>query len=189
MVDVILLNVINNTVPGVPSGEDIINLLFPNIWVFLAHVLATIVLLVVVIWLAWKPTKKYLQKRKEVIQKEISEAEDKNKLATENFEKSKMEIMESKITANSIVEGATLEAQQLKIKMEKEAIKSSEQIKLEANVAIKKQEKDMQAKIRDEVSDLAFAAAESLISKEIDRESNQKIIDQIIKEFKESETK
>ncbi len=55
---------VNNSSPAIPGSDEIISQILPNVWVLVAHAIATIILLSLIVWLVWKPTKKYLEKRK-----------------------------------------------------------------------------------------------------------------------------
>ena len=78
--------------------EDIISDLFPNLWVFLTHIFAAIILLIVCIYIVWKPTKTNLAKRQEYIQNEINKAEEIRKNALKQLsvaEQTKIEAFEN----------------------------------------------------------------------------------------------
>ena len=52
---------------GLPSGEDFVNKVFPNIWAFLVQLIAFIIMAVIVVKFAYKPVKNFLNKRREYI--------------------------------------------------------------------------------------------------------------------------
>ena len=88
------------------TKDDVINNLLPNLWVFLTHIFAAIVLLIVCIYLVWNPTKTSLAKRQAYIQNEINQAEEiKNKALKQLAiaEQSKIEAFEN---AKKIIEDA-----------------------------------------------------------------------------------
>lgn len=184
----LVTNKFNNSL--IPGKDDIINAIFPNAWILVAHIIATIILFSLIIYFAWKPTKKYLEKRKKTILKNVEEAEEKNKLANENFELSKNELLESKDAASKIIHNASLEAESIKMKIENNAIKKANFIEKEALENIRKSEQEASLRINKEASILALEAAEILLSKKIDNEENQKMVDDIINNLqKEKEVK
>lgn len=176
--------------PAIPDNEGIINAIFPNVWALIAHVIATIILFSLIIYFVWKPTKRYLEKRRKTILKNIEEAEEKNKLANQNFELSKSELLESKDASSQIIHKATLEAESIKIKIENNAIKKANFIQKEALENVKKSEHEASLRVNKEASILALETAEILLSKKMNNEENQKIVDDIIKNLqKEKEVK
>ncbi len=181
-------NIIENIVTNstIPNAEEIINKLFPNVFVFIAHTIATILLLVSIIFLVWKPTKKYIERRTQEIQKNIKEAEESRENANKNLEESKQKILESKITASQIIENAELEAEEKRKKIEKAAMNKASHIEKESLTQLKKQEQELSERMNLEVSKLALETAEIFLSKKIDEQENKKIIDNIINDLTNS---
>lgn len=170
---------------AIPGNEEIINKIFPNLWVFIAHIIATIILFSIVIFLAWKPTKRYLESRKKEIQKDVETAEQSRVDAEKNLEISKQKLMDSKETAGQIIETAHIEALDLKNKIEKEALDKAAFIEKQTKDSIKNQEKELSNRMNLEVSKMALETAEIFLGKKIDKESNSKMVDQIVKELEE----
>lgn len=176
-----VLNAQEQSRPALPSKDDIINSIFPNIWALIAHIVATIILFSLILYFVWKPTKKYLEKRKKSILKDVEEAKEKNKLANENFELSKSELLESKEAASQIINKASLEAESIKMKIENNAIKKADFIEKEALENVKKSEQEASLRVNKQASILALEVAEILLSKKMDNDENKKIVDDIIK--------
>lgn len=172
--------ILNSQIPG---QSDIINQLFPNLWVFLSHVLATIFLLALVFWLAWKPTAKYIQRRTEEIQKDMVAAEKSRIEAEKNLEASKKQILESKETALQILENAEFEADEKRKKIEMAALNKASHIEREGLSQVRKQELELEKKMNLEVSKLALETVEIFLSKKIDEEENKKLVDKIVNDL------
>lgn len=165
----------------IPGSGEITTSILPNVWVFAAHIIATIILLTFIICMVWKPTKKYLEKRKAKIMQDVNDANAKNIEANKNFEISKKELLESKETASAIIQKATLEGETIKTKMEKTALNRISHLEKEADAHIKKQEELASLKINKEASMLALDVAEIFLGEKVDSEQNQKMVDAIIK--------
>lgn len=170
---------------AIPGNEEIINKIFPNLWVFVAHLIATIILFGIVIYFAWKPTKKYLESRKKEIQKDVETAEQSRIDAEKNLEISKQKLLDSKETAGSIIENAHIEALDLKKKIEKEALDKASFIEKQTEDSIRKQEKELSKRMNLEVSKMALDTAEIFLGKKIDKDSNYDMVNQIVKELEE----
>lgn len=183
MVDInYFLSTLNTAIPG---NEEIINQIFPNLWVFIAHIIATVLLLALIIFLAWKPTKRYLKSRKKEIQKDVEIAEQSRLDAEKNLEISKQKLLDSKETAGQIIENAHIEALDLKNKIEKEALDKASFIEKQTEDSIRKQEKELSNRMNLEVSKMALETAEIFLGKKIDKQSNSEMVDQIVKELEE----
>lgn len=180
IMEVDFLNAINAVIP---TSEDIINQIFPNLWVFIAHIVAAIILFALVIYFAWKPTKKYLEKRKKEIQKDVDAAEQSKLESEKNLEASKQQLLDSKTTAGQIIETAQIEAIDIKNKSEKEAVRKANLIEKQTDDYIRKQEKELSERVNLEVSKLALDTAEIFLGKKIDKEANKEIVDQIVDEL------
>lgn len=166
-----------------PDGSVIVNQLFPNVWVFIAHIVATLIILGAVIWFGWKPTKEFLRKRKDVIEKNVVESKEARIEANKNLEISKQELLNSKQTAREIINNATLEADELRKDIEKKAKNRAAFIEKEATENIKKQENELNKKINSQVFDLALDTAEVLLGKKINKTENKDLVDSIIKDL------
>lgn len=168
---------------AIPDNAVIINQIFPNLYVFIAHTISLIFLLILVARLAWNPTKKYIEKRTQEIQSQL-DAADKARIESEkNLEISKIKLLESKNTAAQIIENAQLESEQKIKKMEKESLNKVNHIEKEALLKLQKEEADLEKRKNLEVSKLALETAEVFLSKKIDDEENKKIINDIVEDL------
>lgn len=167
------------------ESEWVVNNLFPNLWVFLTHIIAAVVLVVLMTWLVWKPTKQSLQKRHDYIAKQIADAQQAKELATmELNEANQMKVnamsqamtitTQAKAEAFQIVEDARLEAKQTAQKMVSDAQEDIERQKLEART-----------NAQDNIINIAFNVAESVLNKEIDKADKDKYIDDLLKTIEE----
>ena len=78
--------------------------LIPNIWAFLVQLLAFIVLIIVVTKFAYKPVRKYLDKRSQILNDERKEAEELKQKAKENFYESEKKLAEVRDNASKIID-------------------------------------------------------------------------------------
>ena len=177
----ILTNIFaNQNAPAIPGKDEIFSLLIPNIYVLVSHLIATIILLTTIICLVWKPTKKYLAKRKEQILEDVNKAEEQKLLAAKNLEKSNQQLMDSKMQALQQFNEEMAKIEEKKII----AYQEIEDDKVKYNL---QKEQDKQKMINDfdkKVSELAIDVAEVFLSEKIDKNKNQKIIDSILKDLK-----
>ncbi len=142
---------------------------------------STIILFIVVRCFLWKPVTNILESRRAVIDKELEEA----KMAKENailieanlkdeFNKAKAKVKEMLDNAEK---EANLKRDEIINTARQEAKTRIENLQLEL-----KQEKEGMAKqIRQEIIDIAFAAAEKIVSREINQDKYLDVVDEILK--------
>ncbi len=167
------------------EAEWVINNLFPNLWVFLTHIIAAVILVVVMTWLVWKPTKNSLQKRHDYIAKEIADAQIAKEAATMELNEAnqlKVDAMsqamtittEAKAEAFTIIENARLEAKQ-----------TANKIVTDAKEDVEQQKRDAKANAQDNIINIAFNVAENVLNKQVSQQDKDKYIDDLLKTIEE----
>lgn len=169
----------NADIEGV-NGTDIINLIFPNPYVFAAQIIASIVLFSLVLKFVWKPYNKLMDAKKEYAMSEIREAELVKIEAYENNEKAKNEFILAQAEAVNIINDANEKANLLKIKLLEEAEFNSQLLITKSEKEIEKTKKDFELTKNDEILDLAMNAAEALTRKNISSKDNEDFIKDFI---------
>lgn len=165
-------------------GNDISNTisenLIPNLYSTLALIAATIILFVCIIFLGYKPAKKFLSKRKELLDKEVDETK---KNATEakmkNLEADK-NIAKSKNKAKEIVNQAKIDANIQKEEILQSANEEASKRLKDTESIISKQKAEAYKEIKDVVVDVAFDATKKILEREVNKDDNQKIIDDFV---------
>ena len=172
---------------GEPFGaDDFIKKIFPNgYWDFLIQLLAFVVLLLIVFFLGYKPVRKMLQKRHDAVEGMIQDAETNQKVAREAAAKKEATIEEGKQQAASIVANAKKQA-------ETEAGAILARAEEEAMLKRKKADEDIAAakeaskqEIHDQIVDVAIAASEKVLSREVSEKDNRALLDDFLKDMKE----
>ena len=170
--------------------QDIINKIIPNdIYIFLAHVLATIILLIICIFFVWKPTKKALAERSQYIQKQIKDAEQ----AKANSLKELHEIEKIKLAtlkeAKTIVDTATFTAKKQSEQIELEAQKKANRIYTQAQYEADKTINAAKADINKQVLDIAFAASKAFLKKNVNKKQSDEFVNDFIKSLNDKKGK
>ncbi|WP_186269548.1 F0F1 ATP synthase subunit B [Ureaplasma urealyticum] len=169
------------------NPAEIINTLFPNVWVFIAQVIAMCVVFSLVLWLVWKPTNKMLDKRREYIAKEITDAENAKQEALQYLENAKSEHLAAQAETAEIIAKAKSESLTLRELLEKEAREAADKIISSAKISIANERRENLERLQTEAREAAYIAAEALMKKELSREDNDKLVDQFIKELETNE--
>ena len=168
------------------SQSEVIDALLPNLWVFLTHVFATVVLLILAIWLVWKPTKNALAKRHEYIQNQITAAEEAHAKALQALSDAEKTKIEAFNTAQEIVAGAKKEAITTKQKIVSDAKHHALLIKENANYEAEKIKNEMKQQMHEQVIDLAFAASSALLKDKITKDDSDQVVDEFIVELEKT---
>ena len=171
-------------------GNDISNTisenLIPNLYSTLAQIAATIILFVCIIFLGYKPAKKFLSKRKELLDKEVDETKKNAAEAKmKNLEADK-NIVESKNKAKEIVKQAKIDANIQKEEILQSANEEASKRLKDTESIISKQKAEAYKEIKDVVVDVAFDATKKILEREVREKDNQKIIDEFVNKINEN---
>jgi len=183
MKELYLLLLYNAEGVTLPTGEDFISKVFPNIWAFLVQLIAFIIMVIVVIKLAYKPVHKFIEQRREYVERNIREAEEKNAEANKYLEESKQSIQASQKQAIEIIQSANKEAmKQKEIALEEtqkeitaKHSKAQEDLKIEQDKALKE--------LHDDVVDIALEATKTILNREVSKEDDKKLVDDFVKDL------
>ncbi|WP_338954911.1 F0F1 ATP synthase subunit B [Spiroplasma endosymbiont of Polydrusus cervinus] len=163
--------------------SQIINQLFPNLWIFIAHVIATIILLILLSKWVYNPFRKAMRARRNKIRELIQDAAEKQTEATIDQKEASKLLTTAKVEANNIVASARTEAEakrrQILERAKVEVMKLNEQ----AHKETQKEKEQYYDDIRKSIINVAFNAAEQLLDKEISKEKNEKLVEEFIKEL------
>lgn len=174
---------------GSNLGESIESKLIPNIWAFLVQLLALIVLLLVVFFFGYKPVKKFLDARKELLNNQVKDTKEQNDAAHANLKESEKRLANTRKEAGEIIDKAIVDAshkgQEIISKAEREAI----EIKEKANKEIERAKEEAKKELHNEIVDVAFDASSKILSREVTKNDNSKIVDQFVKDLNEEKSK
>ncbi|MCR5491068.1 MAG: F0F1 ATP synthase subunit B [Bacilli bacterium] len=192
-VESLLLNIVtfDGSVPANPfSSEEFQNKIFPNgFYDFIIQIIAFIILLLIVFFLAYKPVRKLLRTRAEYVEKQIAEAEAKNRIASEAAAK-KDEIVDSgKETADKIIADARKQAELEASKIIADAQKEAEAKKRQADIDIELAKEKSKQEIHNEIVDVALLASSQLLGREVSQEDNRRLVGDFVDSLSESEKK
>lgn len=163
------------------TEDDFTSKIFPNgFWDFLIQLIAFVILLLIVFFLAYKPLKKMLKQRADYVEGQIRDAETNAAVAREAALTKEETIQEGKIEANRIVAEAKsqAEAEAAKIKAAAEEDASARRQRADLEIAQAKAQAEVDAK--EQIVDVALAASSHLLGREVDSEDNKRLLDDFI---------
>lgn len=172
-----------NSVVHMITKEGMIEKLLPNVWIFIAHIIATIVLLLLLSFFAYKPFKLALNQRQKKIRSLIDDAVQKQTRAVNDENQAAQLLKQTKLTAEDIINQAKLKAYNERKNILNQANEEAETINNQAIKDTIRAEAEAEDNIRQKIIDLAFMAAQQILEKEIDKNQNQNLIDDFIKDL------
>ena len=165
------------------KGEQIIEKLFPNVWALIAQLISFLILVIGMISLVYKPVKKYLAKRREILDNEVKETEENKNKALNNVLTSEKEIASSKQKAKTIINNAEISASKKRDEIIENAKIEAKDIIKDANIAADKIKEDAKLELKNQIVDTALKASKKVLEREVSEKDNEKIIDDFISQL------
>lgn len=162
---------------------DIDVLVIPELPSLITQWVATLILFLIVRKFVYNPMKEFLNKRQEVITQQIADAEDSRKKAMELKTSYEENLKNAREEGNRIVEESRNRGKDLEKQLKEEGRVEANKILEKARLQIAKEKEMAFLEIKDSTSDMAIAIAEKLIQENLDKENQQGLIDQFIKEL------
>lgn len=145
------------------------------------QICATILLFLAVRFFFWKPITHILETRKAAIDKDLKDAETAKMNAVEIELNLQKELAEARAKIKEMLDDAERDAnikrEEIINQAKDEARKRMENLDAE----LEQEKKNMSEQIKKEMVDIAFAAAEKIVAKEIDQSKYLDVVDDILK--------
>ena len=151
-------------------------------WNFFFQIANTLIIFLLLRKFLFKPVKGMLDRRKEMIATEISDAEELRRNAEELKLDYDSKIKDIKIEAEKILQDANARAEQRSKEIIAEAQDKTEKMILKAQAEIERQNKNAYNELKNEVASMAIMAAERIIGERMDDQLNEKLIIQFMEE-------
>ena len=165
------------------KGEQITEKLFPNVWALIAQLISFLILVIGMIFLVYKPVKKYLTKRREILDNEVKETEENKNKALNNVLTSEKEIASSKQKAKTIINNAEISASKKRDEIIENAKIEAKDIIKDANIAADKIKEDAKLELKNQIVDTALKASKKVLEREVSEKDNEKIIDDFVSQL------
>ena len=142
---------------------------------------ATVLLFLIVRFFLWKPITNILEQRREAIDRSLTEAEESKANAIAIESQLKGELAEAKSKIKDMLDKAEKDAN-LKRESIINAAKEDAKHRLEnLELELEQEKKSMEKEIREEIVNVAFAAAEKIVKKEINQDKYLDVVNDILK--------
>lgn len=162
------------------KGEDIINQLFPNIPILIAHIFSTIILLLVLWRWVYRPFRQLLHNRHLDIKTKLDDAASKQALANQDRGNALEMLNSAKVEADGIINDAKTKAYDERKEILDQAHEEAMRITNQSKHDITKQRKAAEKEIRAEIETISLELAKVILASEIDSKKHQKFIDDFI---------
>lgn len=155
------------------TGGDIRDLLI--------QLFATVILFIIVRAFLWKPITNILEKRREAMDQALVDAQTSRDNAKALEEELSNQLIEAKQSVKAILDKAekdgNLRREQIISEAKEEAKRRMDNLEIE----LVQEKNSMQKEIRQEIINVAFAAAEKIVAKEIDKDRYRDVVEEILK--------
>jgi len=154
-----------------------------NVFSFVVQLCATLVLILVVIYFAYKPVKKLLKKRADYIESNITDSEKNKVIAEQNVKQSNDMILASKKEASTIIEKANKEALKQRVDLVEETKGEIKQMKEDAELDIERSRQETLQAVHEEMVSVALAASREILKREVNEKDDAKLAEDFIKKL------
>ncbi|MCQ2742755.1 MAG: F0F1 ATP synthase subunit B [Bacilli bacterium] len=167
------------------SPSDFLGKLFPEGFGvnLLIQLLAFVVLLLAVIFLAVKPVKKLVKARRQYVEENLRGSEEAKKIAEKNAVESEGLITEAKEKAATIVEGAKIQAQKEADKIIEAAHEETVLMKKKADEDIETAKKKSEQETHDAIVEVAMEASSHVLGREVNSDDNARLVDDFVSDL------
>ena len=142
---------------------------------------STIILFVVIAIFFWKPITHILEARRDKIDQELKEAEEAKANAVAIEKNLQQELNDAKAKIKDMLTKAEKDANIKREEIINQARMDAKNRMDNLEIELENEKKNMENKIRKEIVEVAFAAAEKIVSREIERDKYLDVVDNILK--------
>ncbi len=158
------------------SPEDFLNKIFGNFWSLLINLLALIVLFLVLYFVAYKPVRKYVEKRRDYINHNIHDAETAKRFYEAKASEGDKIIADARQEAQAIVTKAQDDAAKQATQIVEAANAEAKERQQRADEAIKQQEVKAQKAMQEAIVQVAMDASKELLGREVNTKDNEELV-------------
>lgn len=153
-----------------------------NIWNFIWAGINLILLLILMKIFLFKPIRKMMDKRTQMVQDELDSAKKTREEAEQLREQYDNELGSAKDEAQKIIDKAHEDAETERAVIIKRSQEEAERIVADAGKTIENERKRVLAQAQTQIADLAVEAASRIIGENVDDEKNRRLVDKFLEE-------
>ena len=153
-----------------------------DIYTYIVQIISFLILVWILKRFAWKPLMGMMEKRRQLIEDSLANAERERNEAERIRQEYQEEMLKARQEAKTIIEKATKESEQRAVEILAEARKENERLKQAALSDIEREREKAVAELRSQVVDMSIAVAEKIIQQKLDMKGQEALIEQFIQE-------
>jgi F-type H+-transporting ATPase subunit b len=154
----------------------------PQLSSMILQLIATVVLFFILRHFLYKPVSKFMNDRKEGIQKDIDDAKALKNEAIELKSEYELKINEAKAEGQKIIEGSRKRGEEIKEDIVREARVEANSIMEKARVEIEREKEKALEEIKLQAGEMAILIASKVIDKNLDMNLQKDMIDKFVDE-------
>ena len=154
-----------------------------NLWQIVVSLLNLVILFLILKKFLFKPVKNVLKSRQDKIASSYTEAENARAEAEATRTELEKQLSEAHITADAILQDATVSAKRREEKIVDDATKEAEAIIRQAKNEAQLEKKKAEDEIKAQIVDVSGALAEKLIERELNMDDHKRLIDSFISDL------
>jgi len=148
----------------------------------LLNILNIVILFLITRFLVYKPVKKFMQERKDRIDKQKEDAEDRLKEANDLKEEYSSLLADADSKAKQTILESENEARIRSSEIIEKANADAEEIRQQAQIQAKEEKDATINNMKGEIASLAVSISEKILSREITDKDNEKIVESFLKD-------
>lgn len=153
-----------------------------DIWNFIWAGINLILLLILMKIFLFKPIRKMMEKRTQMVQDELDSAKRTREEAEQLKEQYDSELVSAKEEAQKIIDKAHEAAETERAAMISRSQEEADRIISDAGKSIENERKRVLAQAQTQIADLAVEAASRIIGENVDDEKNRRLVDKFLRE-------
>jgi F-type H+-transporting ATPase subunit b len=143
-------------------------------------IITFLILLFILRRVAWKPILTALNQRETAIKDSLEKAEKAKEEAQKILEENQASLLKAEEESKKIIEQSRVYADKLKDQMIRGSKDQAKKIIEDATSEIERKKEEAFSELRIKVAEIAVQAAEKILNKNLDKDSNKKLVDKYI---------
>lgn len=146
-------------------------------------VITFVLLLLILKKLAWKPILSALSQREDAIKDSLEKAEKAKEEAQKVLKENQASIVKAEEESKKIIEQSRIYADKLKEQILKDSKEQAQKIIHDASSEIERKKEETFNELKTKVAEIAILAAEKILSENLNKDSNKKLVNKYIDEI------
>ncbi len=143
-------------------------------------VITFLILLLILRKTAWKPILTALNERENTVKESLEKAEQAKEEAQKILNENQASLLKVEEESKKIIDQSRVYAEKLKDQMIKESKEQAKKIIEDASAEIEQKKEDVFNELKTKVAEIAIQSAEKILHENLDKDSNQKLVDRYI---------